>query len=136
MDRRIVPSLVVCCLLCLAAQGCATGRKYAWGEYDAALYRHYKLPQDREAHLEKLKQIVDAAEAEDRVPPGLYAEYGYCLYEIGNPGDAIAYFEKEKSKWPESNLLMEKMIRNARRRQESAGNASSSLSPGGKEGTR
>jgi hypothetical protein len=82
------------------------------------MYVHYKKPQDREAHLERLKEIVINAEAENRIPPGLYAEYGYALFESGNTKEAITYFEKEKAKWPESNVLMEKMIRNAKRQQE------------------
>jgi hypothetical protein len=118
MSKKIL--LVSCALVLLFAvvQGCAPSRKYAWGKYDSTLYAHYKNPQDREAYQERLKEIVQIAEAKDSVPPGLYAEYGYALYESGNLPEAIAYFEKEKAKWPESNVFMEKMIRNAKRHQE------------------
>lgn len=130
MAKKIL--LVSCALVLLVAvvQGCAPSRKYAWGKYDSTLYSHYKNPQDREAHLECLKEIVQNAEAGDSVPPGLYAEYGYALYESGNLTEAIAYFEKEKAKWPESNVFMEKMIRNARRHQENL-TKSSSAPPSG-----
>ena len=40
------------------------------------------------------------------------------LYETGNISEAIINFEKEKAKWPESKILMEKMIRNAKRQEE------------------
>jgi hypothetical protein len=118
MAKRTLPLFVAFVMLLMLAQGCAPSRKYAWGGYAADLYSHYKNPQDMEAHLERLQEYVNNAEAEDRVPPGLYAEYGYCLYELGNIDEAVLYFEKEKAKWPESNVLMEKMIRNARRQQE------------------
>jgi len=47
------------------------------------------------------------------VPPGIYAEYGFALYEKGNFPDAIKFFKLESDKWPESRVLMAKMIRNA-----------------------
>ncbi len=127
--------LVSCALIFLFAvvQGCAPGRKYAWGKYDSTLYAHYKNPQDKEAHLEHLQEIVQNAEARDSVPPGLYAEYGYALYESGNLPEAIAYFGKEKAKWPESNVLMEKMIRNARRHQENLTKSSATPPSGAPE---
>lgn len=128
MTNKPLPLFVVLLTLLMLAQGCASGRKYSWGGYDTELYRHYKHPQDREAHLERLKEILDNAETEDRVPPGLYAEYGYCLYEFGSIDEAVLYFEKEKAKWPESNVLMEKMIRNARRQQENNRRSSRSSS--------
>lgn len=115
-------ALLLSCVLVLllaSAYGCAPSRKYAWGSYDTALYSHYKNSQEKEAHLERLTEIVQNAEAEDKVPPGLYAEYGYVLYEFDNIPQAIIYFEKEKAKWPESAVLMQKMIRNAGLRQKS-----------------
>lgn len=123
-------------LLALLAQGCASGRKYSWGAYDSTLYAHYKNPQNLEAHLERLREIVQKAETEspDRVPPGLYAEYGYALYEAGRIDEAVVYLEKERAQWPESNVLMEKMVRNARRRQE--GQRSSPAAPTGGEAGR
>jgi hypothetical protein len=102
----------------LAASGCAQkSALYHWGTYDESLYRHYKNPQEREAWVESLKTAILEAEQDGRrVAPGLYAEYGYALYEEGKPKDSIVYFEKEKTKWPESRPLMEKMIHNAERR--------------------
>jgi hypothetical protein len=101
----------------LAVSGCAQrSALYHWGTYDSSLYKHYKAPQDREAWVESLKTaILDAEQEGKRVAPGLYAEYGFALYEEGNSKEAIAYFQKEKEKWPESRLLMEKMIKNAER---------------------
>ena len=136
MAKRSILLFAVCFLMFTLAQGCASGRKYAWGKYDTDLYYHYKKPQDREGHMERLKEIVDNAEADNRVPPGLYAEYGYCLYETGNIDEAVIYFEREKGKWPESNVLMEKMVRNARRQQESLKRSSSTTPSPGPEGEK
>ena len=63
-----------------------------------------------------LKTIILAAQQEGKtVPPGIYAEYGYALYEEGNAAEAIRYFERERDTWPESRVFMEKLIAIARR---------------------
>jgi hypothetical protein len=110
------PVLLV--LLVVAASGCASqSSMYHWGAYDSALYGHYRKPAEREAWVEALKTALLEAEREGRrVPPGLYAEYGYALLEEGKSKEAVTYFEKEKAKWPESTVLMQKMIRNAGQR--------------------
>ena len=100
-----------------ALSGCVSqNAMYAWGNYDEALYKHYREPQDRETWLTNLKTIIlDAEQEGKKVPPGVYAEYGYALLEEQQYDAAISYFNKEKEKWPESRLLMEKMIHNAER---------------------
>ncbi|HTN51928.1 MAG TPA: DUF4810 domain-containing protein [Anaeromyxobacter sp.] len=108
--------------LALGAAGCATGPKrlYAWNGYDEALYAQAKAPQDNEKYLEHLKQVIENAEtARDKVPPGIYAEYGYALFTNGQLDDAVTYYSKERDTWPESRVLMEKLIRNTQRLRES-----------------
>ena len=101
------------------AAGCAPQRAYLWGDYDSVLYAHYANPQDSERYLERLGQIVQKAEVEkDRIPPGLYAEYGYALFEAGRLDEAIIYYQKEREEWEESRVFMDKMIRNTRRLKE------------------
>ena len=92
--------------------GCASS-KYTWSNYDDTLYAYYKHPADSEKFKEKLKAAVLQAEQTGKVPPGLYAEYGYMLYENHGYTDAITYFKKEHDLWPESQILMSKMIKNA-----------------------
>lgn len=100
--------------------GCVHTR-YEWNDYDATLYKHYKDPAQVEQYAESLQKIVVEAEAEQKVPPGIYAEYGYVLYEQGYNTDAIQYFQKESEKWPESRVLMTKMVANAQARFEKQG---------------
>jgi len=50
------------------------------------------------------------------VPPGIYAEYGFLMYEQGNSLQAIQYYQKEADKWPESRAFMTKMINTAQKR--------------------
>lgn len=99
-----------CLLPVLAIAACANPNppKYNWGNYSAALVALDADPTaagDYEATLVKIINDPDG-----RVPPGIYAEYGYVLQTQGNTSDAIAMYAREKSAWPESAFLMDKMI--------------------------
>jgi|LGOV01.1.fsa_nt_gb hypothetical protein len=104
-----------CCLIvsiCLIGTGCTQSR-YAWNNYDQKLYNHYKNPADQDSFIKDLKSVIAKGENRGGVPPGIFAEYGYVLYESGSFENAIKYFKKEKAAWPESSLLMGKMINNS-----------------------
>jgi hypothetical protein len=109
--------------LAFLVTGCRTPTIYQWGDYDRALYSHYKNPTEREEFASRMQQVVAEAEGPGaKVPPGCYAEYGYALYEQGKLSEAVVYFKKERETWPESRLLMTTMIANAER-QSSRGSA-------------
>lgn len=101
---------------------CAPRTTYVWGSYETDLYGYYKDPE----RLENLMKALETAIAEGekaanansssdgskprRIAPGLYAEYGYLLLIKNDGVTAKSYFEKEKQSWPESTVLMDKMI--------------------------
>ena len=96
---------------------------YRWGDYDQAVYHHYRNPADHLAFVEELGTIIrENEQGGARMPPGCYAEYGWALYEEGRFQEASAFFEKEQKAWPESGVLMQKMIALANRSR-SPGNA-------------
>ena len=95
--------------------GCVTNQSmYTWGKYEDSLYKYYKKPDSLEAYVATLESVVVKGEAANNVPPGIYAETGFAHLTSGNSTLAIEYFEKEKSKWPESTMLMDIMISNAK----------------------
>lgn len=96
--------------------GCVPQTQYAWNNYDSKLYNHYKDPSQKEEFSQALKETVEEAESSNRVPPGIYAEYGFLMYEQGNSLQAIQYYQKEADKWPESRAFMTKMINTAQKR--------------------
>jgi hypothetical protein len=101
-----VPLIIVSSLLA----GCAGhSTLYEWGSYQPALINYTKSADKGEFERE-LRESITKAEEKDRVPPGLYAELGYVLYEQGKLSDAAAYFAKEQEAFPESTLLMSKLI--------------------------
>jgi len=105
----------------LMLTGCVNTR-YAWQNYDQKLYNHYKNSADHEQFIADIKEIIADSEDTGNVPPGIYAEYGYALYEKDNFSEAVTYFKKEHDKWPESKVLMAKMIDNALKRSQRAAN--------------
>ncbi|MDA5193302.1 DUF4810 domain-containing protein [Govanella unica] len=101
-------------ILMLAA--CSTAKqKYAWGGYEGTLYNYYKNPTEAKRAAEAISKNITTAESKGlKVPPGLYAEYGYLQLELGAADQAIVSFEKEKAAWPESATLMNNMISTAK----------------------
>ncbi len=77
---------------------CTTGTNlYYWGNYEQALYSYTKRPGEVDQYIESLGEIVAEGEKRNKVPPGLYAEYGYALMTAGREAEALEYFEKERT---------------------------------------
>lgn len=111
--------LLAAAALAAGLAGCATtpSARFFWGNYDAALLEYGKHPEQREAYIAKLKAIIEAADQNGApIPPGLCAEYGYALFEEGQGPEAARWFGRERDLYPESKVLMDKMIRNAGQR--------------------
>jgi len=108
--RLLLGVVAVACM-----SGCASSR-YEWNDYDTRLYQYYKAPTERENFAEALREAILEGEPSGRVAPGIYAEYGYLMYEMGNSQAAIMYYQKEADRWPESRFFMNKMIIVARNR--------------------
>jgi hypothetical protein len=98
-------------LIVLAA--CATTtQKYNWGKYDPALYGYYRNPTKLAELSETLEAIIKSADAnKTRVPPGIYAEYGYLQLQAGKNAEAVTMFQQEEARWPESKVFMDRMIK-------------------------
>lgn len=95
----------------LAACASAPPTTYSWGNYSHDLLNYYKKPDELQKFSDGLKKDIDTAEADERpAPPGLYAEYGYTLLELGDADGAIVWFAKEEDTWPESVALMKSVI--------------------------
>jgi hypothetical protein len=98
-------------LLSVLSIGCVsqTGL-YQWGNYEGRLYKYYKSPTAANAYMTELAEIIDETGDQKKVAPGIYAEYGYMLRKAGREKEAIAMFEKEQNAWPESQILMQRLI--------------------------
>lgn len=94
----------------LTLSACAEKSLYYWGNYNGQLLSYYKNPGEQEKFASKLLEIIKKSEEKNQVPPGLYAEYGYMMLQAGSSEEATIYFAKERDKWPESNILMTRLI--------------------------
>ncbi len=95
--------------------GCASQGKpmYYWGDYSHTLYELKKHPSDESLakHIVCLDDIIkNSKEIGVRVPPGVYAEYGYRMLDMGKKNEAISYFRLEEQTYPESTVFMERLI--------------------------
>lgn len=114
MLRRIALPIVVAVL-----GGCATQRGlYDWDGYPRAWSAYY-VTEDAEAGRRAIEQaIADLLQrgGEARVPPGLYADWGFVLYLRGDTERAVAAFEREAQLFPESATLMQRLAERVRLR--------------------
>jgi len=97
--------------MALTVSACAPERMYSWGEYESSMYA-YARDTDKQVEFQSaLLDVITKNEADGKkVPPGIYAEYGYQLLEMGRTQDAIRYFEREKTTWPEAESFMNTMV--------------------------
>ena len=94
--------------ICLGLPACAPTGMYHWGDYEDSLYARYTdAGEEGQAEAFKMLEVtIQEAEAKNyRVPPGVYAEYGYLLFKQGKPDQAITHFRKEAETYKESKYL-------------------------------
>jgi len=106
--RYYVVSLFL--VLCV---GCASPARYDWGTYSSDLYQDYNSPTAEQAQkfINVLDERFERVESRGTLPaPGLYAEYATLKMQQGDNEKAIEYFQKERTAWPESTVLMDALI--------------------------
>lgn len=96
-------------------EGCARGPTslYDWGGYEDSVYTRYTNQDFGLAEKDVYRTLPQPGHTA-RVPPGVYADYGFLLYRRGDYAGAISSFEMEKATYPESSLLMTKLINRVR----------------------
>ncbi len=106
--------LCVTGLLAVILGGCAGPKLYYWGDYSDTLYANRKTPGDETqfVHIQELREIITVSKQRNqRVPPGVYAELGYFYLKTNQSRLAVDYFRQEQQLYPESTVLMERLIK-------------------------
>lgn len=101
-------TLIIFCISCLLS-GCAK-TIFFWGDYEDSLYERYVENDPQQAYVKLNRTIVEGESQIQRLAPGIYADYGFLLFQRGDTSGAIQYFLKEKQQYPESTALMNKLI--------------------------
>lgn len=96
--------------------GCAIsmGPKFYWGNYEHALYVYSKKPDQRELYRSSLEKAIEQGRASNAVAPGLLAELGYLYLEDGDTDKAIALFQEEMTRFPESKVFLTSVVEHAK----------------------
>lgn len=93
-----------------ALTACAPTSRFEWGAYEQALYAYSQNPENRGVYKAALETAIERGRARDAVAPGLLAELGYLYLEEGNSVEALKYFREERTRFPESAVLMDRVI--------------------------
>ena len=70
-----------------------------------------KMAKTQNAEARKATAIEKAKAKNEAVPPGLYAHLGLLNLNINNAPRAIEYFELERQVYPESTVLMDRLLK-------------------------
>ncbi len=100
-------------LIVVFSVGCAPKRMYYWGDYSDTLYAYKKNLNDETMlkHMQELHRIVEESnKRQQRVPPGVYGELGYFYLKANKTEEAVKFFKLEKQLYPESGILMDRLI--------------------------
>lgn len=117
MEPRQITAMtrIVAAVSLLLLAGCQAARPlYYWGQYEGLAYQSYKAPEKAspEIQVEKLKEDLQKAAAANLPPhPGLHAHLGYLYYQLGKYAEAEKEFQAEKTLFPESTALMDRMLK-------------------------
>lgn len=108
--------LLLGAIAALSLVGCASAPKplYSWGEYPQQSYLMLSVPEKTspQDQIVKLEKDVEKAKAKNlAVPPGLYAHLGLMNLNLQNGLRAAEYFELERQVYPESTVLMDRLLK-------------------------
>lgn len=111
MLRLFRLTILFACAVSVSA--CLPAKQFYWGSYEESLYsrqQHAGAGGEAEAATMLLATINEAQANNEKVGPGIHADYGYLLLKQGRPDEAIAELQKESALYPESKPLMEIMV--------------------------
>ena len=98
----------------LITTGCSSNSSlYYWGSYEPMIYKMYNKPGDATPEVQIDRLSIDIQQAANRgkpVHPGLHAHLGMMYAAVGNMSDAMTSFEREKTLFPESTVLVDGMM--------------------------
>ena len=105
--------LVWLAVLSALLTGCAAPTLYSYGHYEDLIYVSYAAPGkvSPEMQVEKMEQDYQKARAANkRMCPGWHAQLGYLYFQLGKTDEAHQEFLTEKAEFPESAILMDRML--------------------------
>jgi len=107
-------------LLALLFTACVSSSKslYSWYDYQEQVSNYIKdeTPESREKLIKTYQHIIDKQTGSRKaVPPGIYADYGFLLYQQGKKEEGIRFLEQEIALYPESSVFISRVIKNLKK---------------------
>lgn len=104
-------SLLLFCFWLTGLTACSPRPQYDWGTYNDSIHGLYVSPENYilDEDIERLASEMEKTEP-GKVPPGKAAHLGFLYTTKGLKEEARRYFELEKSLFPESTVLMNRLI--------------------------
>ncbi|MCX6255910.1 MAG: DUF4810 domain-containing protein [Bacteroidia bacterium] len=87
---------------------------YSWAKYETASYNYLKNSDEKstQALIDNYKNIIEKQTGIRNVPPpGIYADYGYILLQIGKKQEGKALLIKETELYPESKIFIDRIFK-------------------------
>jgi hypothetical protein len=87
---------------------------YSWAKYETASYNYLKNSDEKstQALIENYQKIIEKQTGTRKVPPpGVYADYGYVLLQIGKTTEGKALLIKETELYPESKIFIDRILK-------------------------
>lgn len=108
------PLAIISWLFVTLLIGCAPSgpKTFYWGEYSSTLYDLKKAPDEKTlaAHEKQLLLIIEESDKKKmKVPPGVFAEYGYILLKEGKEAEGMEYLDKETNLYSESIIFIQRI---------------------------
>ncbi|WP_445116554.1 DUF4810 domain-containing protein [Acinetobacter sp. WZC-1] len=106
--------ILFCVVLALGGCGTAPESLYGWGSFPQQTYLMYSAPGKAlpSEQIIQLESELEKSRAKSlAVPPGLYAHLGLMYLQINNAQKAGEYFQLERQVYPESTVLMDRILK-------------------------
>ena len=105
---------ISCTFLLLAS--CITQKPlYSWDKYELTSYNYLKNGDEVSTQqlIENYQKIIENQKGGTRgvVPPGIYADYGFILLQIGKMEEGKAMLLKEIALYPESKIFINRILK-------------------------
>lgn len=87
---------------------------YTWSKYDISSYNYLKNNNENTTQelIDNYKAIIAKQKGtRHEVPPGIYADYGFILLQLGYYEEGNTMLEKEIKLYPESKIFIDRIIK-------------------------
>ena len=98
----------------LLASCTSTKPLYSWSKYDISSYNYLKNNDEKSTQelIKNYEAIIAKQKGSRQVaPPGIYADYGFILLQLGKNEEGNAMLEKEIALYPESKIFIDRIIK-------------------------